>query len=76
MNSGVPLGWAIPIAINRMLLLDIWQLVPSPAVSLVFLIIARGFLVSVSPRICFLGAAWFSRYPRRMVERGLAWSSR
>jgi hypothetical protein len=51
------------------LLSDIRQLVPSPAASIVFLILLALFLpISVSPRICFLGAASLARDPRRMVR--------
>jgi hypothetical protein len=68
-NSGAPLGWAILVIMNIMLSSDIRQLVPSPAVSIVSLILLALFLpVSVSPRIWFLGAAWLSRDPRRMVR--------
>jgi hypothetical protein len=60
---------AILAAMNILLLSDIRQLVPSPAISIIFLTLLALFLpVSVSPRNCFLGAAWLSRYPRRMVQ--------
>jgi len=69
-NRGAPLGWVTLVAVNIMLSSDIRQLVPSPAISIVSLILLALFLpVSVSRRICFSAphdsratrAAWFER---------------